>query len=65
MEELIKLESMNVWVDSNGVYQPNSDGTPNIEDIKLYKDINPDWYQNLSSDDREQISIIINNKTNN
>jgi hypothetical protein len=21
MEELIKLESMNVWVDSNGVYQ--------------------------------------------
>jgi hypothetical protein len=65
MEELIKLESMNVWVDSNGVYQPNEDGTPNMKDIKLYKDINPDWYQNLSSDDREQISIIINNKTNN
>jgi hypothetical protein len=65
MEELIKLESMNVWVDSNGVYQPNADGKPNMEDIKLYKDINPDWYQNLSSDDREKISIIINNKTNN
>jgi hypothetical protein len=65
MDELIKLESMNVWVDSNGVYQPNSDGKPNKEDIKLYKDINPDWYQNLSSDDREKISIIINNKTNN
>jgi hypothetical protein len=65
MEELIKLESMNVWVDSIGVYQPNSDGTPNMGDVKLYKDINPDWYQNLSSDDREKISIIINNKTNN
>jgi hypothetical protein len=52
-------------VDSIGVYQPNSDGTPNMEDVKLYKDINPDWYQNLSSDDREKISIIINNKTNN
>ena len=35
MEELIKLESMNVWVDSNGVYQPNADGTPKTEDIKL------------------------------
>ena len=65
MEELIKLESMNVWVDSNGVYQPNTDGTPNTEDIKLYKYIKPDWYQILSSDDRERISIIINNKTNN
>ena len=65
MEELVKLESMNVWVDSNGVYQPNADGTPKTYDIKLYKDINPDWYQNLSSDDREKISIIINNKTNN
>jgi hypothetical protein len=59
MVELTKLESMNVWVDENGVYQPNSDGTPNMEDIKLYKDINPDWFQNLSSEDKEKISIII------
>jgi hypothetical protein len=65
MGELIKLESMNVWVNDIGVYQPNSEGEPNMGDVKLYKDINPDWYQNLSSDDREKISIIINNKTNN
>jgi hypothetical protein len=65
MEELIKLESMNVWVDSNGVYQPTSDGTPDTQNVILYKDINPDWYQNLSSDDREKITIIIKHKTNN
>ena len=64
MNNLIKLNSLNVWVDETGVYQPNEDGTPNIEDVKLYEDINPDWFQNLSADDKEQISIIIKNKNN-
>lgn len=62
MTNLIKLQSLNVWADENGVYQSNEDGTPNMEDKKLYRDINPDWFQNLSADDKEQISIIINNK---
>lgn len=62
MNNLIKLQSLNVWADERGVYQPNEDGTPNTEDIKLYEDINPDWFQNLSAEDKEQISIIINNK---
>ena len=44
MNNLIKLNSLNVWVDETGVYQPNEDGTPNIEDVKLYEDINPDWF---------------------
>lgn len=64
MNKLIKLNSLNVWVDETGVYQPNEDGTPNIEDKKLFSDINPDWFHNLSVDDREQISIIIKNKNN-
>ena len=60
MTNLIKLQSLNVWADEVGVYQCNEDGTPNMEDKKLYTDINPDWFQNLSADDKEQISIIIN-----
>lgn len=64
MNNLIKLNSLNVWVDETGVYQPNEDGTPNFEDKKLFSDINPEWFQNLSSEDKEQISIIIKNKNN-
>lgn len=64
MNNLIKLNSLNVWVDESGVYQPKEDGTPNMEDVKLYEDINPDWFHNLSADDKEQISIIIKNKNN-
>ena len=60
MTNLIKLQSLNVWADEKGVYLPNEDGTPNVKDIKLYEDINPDWFQNLSAEDKEQISIIIN-----
>lgn len=62
MDNPIKLQSLNVWADENGVYQSNEDGTPNLNDVKLYKDINPEWFQNLSADDKEQISTIINNK---
>lgn len=62
MNTPIKLQSLNVWADENGVYQSNDDGTPNMDDVKLYKDINPEWFQNLSADDKEQISTIINNK---
>jgi hypothetical protein len=64
MKTLTKLKSLNMWVDEDGVYSPNDDGTPNINDVKLYSDINPDWFQNLSSEDKEQISIIIKNKNN-
>jgi hypothetical protein len=64
MNNLIKLQSLNVWADETGVYQSNDDGTPNVEDKKLYSDINPEWFQNLSSEDKEQISIIIKNKNN-
>jgi hypothetical protein len=64
MKQLIKLQSLNMWADENGVYSPNDDGTPNTDDVKLYSDLNPEWFQNLSSEDKEQISIIINNKNN-
>jgi len=64
MKTLIKLQSLNVWADESGVYSPNEDGTPNFEDKKLFSDINPEWFQNLSSEDKEQISILIKNKNN-
>jgi len=53
-----------MWADESGVYSPNEDGTPNFEDKKLFSDINPEWFQNLSSEDKEQISILIKNKNN-
>jgi len=64
MNNLIKLNSLNVWVDESGVYSPKEDGTPNFEDKKLFSDMNPEWFQNLSSEDKEQISILIKNKNN-
>jgi hypothetical protein len=59
MNNLIKLNSLNVWVDETGVYQPNEDGTPNIGDVKLYEDIN--WVKYI--EDYSDIKLAgINNK---
>jgi hypothetical protein len=62
MENVIKLESVNLWAGKLGVLSCDENGNPLESEIRLYETMPNDWFQNLSAEDREKISIIINDK---
>ena len=64
MKGLIKLESINVWADSLGIMNCDEDGQPILEESKSWDNIEPEWFQQLSNEDKEKINTIINNKNN-
>jgi hypothetical protein len=64
MEQLIKLESINVWAGSLGIMNCDDAGLPILEESKSWDTIEPEWFQQLSNDDKEKINTIINNKNN-
>jgi hypothetical protein len=39
-------------------------GLPILEESKSWDTIEPEWFQQLSNDDKEKINTIINNKNN-
>jgi hypothetical protein len=65
MEQLTKLESINVWAGSLGVMACDEQGLPIMEESRSWVSLEPDWFQNLSNEDKEKVNQIINNKTNN
>jgi hypothetical protein len=62
MENVIKLESVNLWAGKLGVLSCDENGNPIENEIRLYETMPSDWFQNLSVEDKEKISIIINTK---
>jgi hypothetical protein len=62
MENVIKLESVNLWAGKLGVLSCDADGNPIESEIRLYETMPNDWFQNLSAEDKEKISTIINTK---
>ena len=40
-------------------------GLPILEESKSWDNIEPDWFQNLSIEDKEKVNTIINNNKNN
>jgi hypothetical protein len=60
MNELIKLESVCIFVDSNFVYPCDDQGNPDIENRKSYNDLTPEWFQNLSTEDKNLINFLKN-----
>jgi hypothetical protein len=64
MKGLIKLESINVWAGSLGIMSCDEDGQPILEESKSWDNIEPDWFQHLSTEDKEIVNTIINNKNN-
>lgn len=65
MEQLIKLESINVWAGSLGIMNCDDAGSPIMEESRSWDNLEAEWFQNLSTEDKEKVNQIINNKTNN
>ena len=64
MGNLIKLESINVWAGSLGIMNCDDNGLPILEESKSWDNIEPEWFQHLSNEDKEKVNLIINNKNN-
>lgn len=62
MESLIKLESINAWAGSLGIMNCDEDGKPILEESRSWASLEPEWFQNLSNEDKEVVNQIINNK---
>jgi hypothetical protein len=62
MENVIKLESINLWAGKLGVLSCDEGGNPIESEMRLYENMPNDWFQNLSIEDKEKISTIINAK---
>jgi len=60
MENLIKLESINVWAGSLGIMNCDENGQPILEESKSWDNIEPEWFQHLSAEDKEKVNSIIN-----
>jgi hypothetical protein len=59
MEDLIKLTSVCIFVNTTSVFPCDENGNPNYEDQKLFSDLNDEWFKNLSIDDKELIKNLI------
>ena len=60
MGNLIKLESINVWAGSLGIMNCDENGQPILEESKSWDNIEPEWFQHLSAEDKEKVNSIIN-----
>jgi hypothetical protein len=65
MINLIKLDSINVWAGPLGIMACDDNGQPILEESKSWNNIEPEWIQNLSNEDKEKVNTIINNNKNN
>ena len=62
MEQLIKLESINCWAGSLGVMNCDDAGLPIMEESRSWASLDSEFYQHLSTEDKEIVNQIINNK---
>lgn len=65
MEQLIKLESINCWAGTLGIMPCDESGNPIMEESKSWAALTPEFFQQLSIEDKDKINTIVNNKTNN
>ena len=65
MENLIKLESINVWAGPLGIMPSDENDLPIMEESRSWLSLENEWFANLSAEDKEIVNQIINNKTNN
>ena len=64
MENLIKLESINVWAGPLGVMPSDENNLPIMEESRSWTSLENEWFANLSAEDKQLVNEIIN-KTNN
>lgn len=62
MKNVIKLDSVNLWANKLGVLACDELGNPIESEIRLYETLPDNWFQNLSVEDKEKVSIVIKGK---
>jgi hypothetical protein len=60
MENLIKLESINVWAGTLGIMPSDENNLPIMEESRSWTSLENEWFANLSVEDKELINEIIN-----
>ena len=60
MENLIKLESINVWAGTLGIMPSDENNLPIMEESRSWASLENEWFQNLSTEDKELVNQIIN-----
>jgi hypothetical protein len=60
MENLIKLESINVWAGPLGVMPSDENNLPIMEESRSWVSLENEWFANLSAEDKELVNEIIN-----
>ena len=60
MEQLIKLESINVWAGSLGIMPSDENNLPIMEESRSWTSLENEWFANLSVEDKELVNEIIN-----
>ena len=60
MENLIKLESINVWAGPLGVMPSDENNLPIMEESRSWTSLENEWFSNLSAEDKEIVNEIIN-----
>ena len=60
MENLIKLESINVWAGSLGIMPSDENDLPIMEESRSWTSLENEWFANLSVEDKELVNEIIN-----
>ena len=60
MENLIKLQSINVWAGPLGVMPSDENNLPIMEESRSWVSLENEWFANLSAEDKELVNEIIN-----
>jgi hypothetical protein len=60
MENLIKLQSINVWAGPLGVMPSDENNLPIMEESRSWTSLDNEWFHNLSNEDKELVNEIIN-----
>ena len=60
MEQLIKLESINVWAGPLGIMPSDENNLPIMEESRSWTSLENEWFANLSVEDKELVNEIIN-----
>ena len=60
MENLIKLESINVWAGTLGIMPSDENNLPILEESRSWTSLENEWFANLSVEDKELVNEIIN-----
>jgi hypothetical protein len=60
MENLIKLESINVWAGTLGIMPSDENNLPIMEESRSWTSLENEWFANLSVKDKELVNEIIN-----